>query len=416
MLENIPIEPVRFIGLDLHKSYFVATGVNANLEEVLGPHKVSNARMEEWVKKKLTRFDAVVIEMTTNTYQVYDLIVDLVHSVTVVHPPHVALIARAQVKTDKRDSLVLARLHAAGLLPAVWIPPQEVSDRRTLIAERWKMVRLRSTAKNRLHSILHRFQIIPPGKGHLFAQKKRDWWENLSVPETERTIMKSYLATLDFAQKQVELFESQIKQLAAEDERMPLLVQLPGVSLITGMTILAAVVEIERFPSAKKLVGYAGLGARVNQSGVKFRTGRITKAGRKDLRHAMVEVARIAAQSHPKWQAEYDRLSPRLGRNKAIVAIARKLLVAVWHILTKQEVDRFADEERVAKTLYALGFKIGSAHLPEKNVRQFVRNQMDRLGIGIELERFLYGRKKYVTLPPSSLPPAEKEVSGVPKR
>jgi transposase len=277
------------------------------------------------------------------------------------------------------------------------------------VAERWKMVRLRSTAKNRLHSILHRFQIVPPGKGYLFAQKRRDWWESLPLPETEKTIVKSYLATLDFAQQQVELFEARLKVLAAADERMPLLAQLPGVSLITGMTILAAVGEIERFSSAKHLVGYAGLGAGVDQSGVKYRTGRITKAGRKDLRHAMVEAARIAAQSHPKWQAEYDRLSPRLGRNKAIVAIARKLLVAVWHILTRKEVDRFADERRVAKTLYALGFKIGTANLPEKNVRQYVRNRLDDLGIGADLERFPYGRKKFVTLPPSRLLALEKE-------
>jgi transposase len=150
---TFPSAPVRFIGFDIHKSYFVATGVNANLEEIFGPYRVTNSKMESWAKKHLTQFDAIVIEMTTNTYQVHDLLVDLVHSVTVVHPPHVALIARAQVKTDKRDSLVLARLHAAGLLPAVWIPPQEVRDRRTLIAERWKMVRLRTTAKNRLHSI-----------------------------------------------------------------------------------------------------------------------------------------------------------------------------------------------------------------------------------------------------------------------
>ena len=80
----------------------------------------------------------------------------------------------------------------------------------------------------------------------------------------------------------------------------------------------------------------------------------------------MVEAARIAAQSHPKWQAEYDRLSPRIGRNKAIVAIARKLLEAVWHILTKREADRFADPRRVALTLYNLGYKLGTANLPEK--------------------------------------------------
>ena len=402
-------QPQRFIGLDIHKHYCVATGVNADLEQVFGPQRIANSKMASWAKKHLTPYDAIVLEMTTNTYKVHDMLVDQVHSVTVVHPPHVALIARAKVKTDKKDSLVLARLHAGGLLPAVWIPPQDVRDQRTLVAERWKMVRLRATAKNRLHSILHRFQIVPPGQGYLFAQKKRDWWDNLPLPETEKTIVKSYLATLDFAQQQVELFESRLKELAAADARMPLLAQLPGISLITGMTLLAAIGTIERFPSAKHLVGYAGLGSSVDQSGTKYRTGRITKTGRKDLRHAMVEAARIAAQSHPKWQAEYDRLSPRIGRNKAIVAIARKLLEAVWHILTKREADRFADPRRVALTLYNLGYKLGTANLPEKNVRQFVRNRLDDLGIGADLEHFPYGKKKFVTLPPSRLSDWDKK-------
>jgi hypothetical protein len=86
-----------------------------------------------------------------------------------------------------------------------------------------------------------------------------------------------------------------------------------------------------------------------------------------------------------------------------MVAIARKLLVAVWHILTKREADRFADPRRVALTLYNLGYKLGPANLPEGNVRQYVRNRMDDLGVGVELERFPKARKKFVTLPPSRL-------------
>ncbi len=210
--------------------------------------------------------------------------------------------------------------------------------------------------------------------------------------------------TLAFADKQVERFEQQLKLIAAQDDRMPLLVQLPGISLVTGITILAAIGIIERFPESKCLVGYAGLGARVHQSGTKYHTGKITKAGRKDLRHAMVEVARSAANTHPHWQMEFDRLAPRIGKHKAIVAIARKLLVVVWHILTYQEVDRFASEWRVAAGLHALAYKIGVANLAEDRASQFVRNQLDRLGIGQELTHIPWGSKN-VKLPPSSLPP-----------
>ena len=105
--------------------------------------------------------------------------------------------------------------------------------------------------------------------------------------------------------------------------------QLPCGNLVTAITRRASIGDISRFSKAKNLVGYAGLGARVHDSGQTHRTGRITKAGRRDIRAAMIEVAHTAARTHPYWQARLARLEPRLGKNKAIVAIARKLLVAV---------------------------------------------------------------------------------------
>ncbi len=109
----------RFIGLDIHKKYFVAAGVNRDLNQVLSPQEVPIRQLNRWAEKTLTSQDAVVLEMTTNTYPVYDALKPFAGSVTVVHPPHVALIVRAQVKTDKKAAFTLAQLHAAGLLPGV---------------------------------------------------------------------------------------------------------------------------------------------------------------------------------------------------------------------------------------------------------------------------------------------------------
>jgi hypothetical protein len=88
-----------------------------------------------------------------------------------------------------------------------------------------------------------------------------------------------------------------------------------------------------RFETPAKLVGYAGLGAAIDQSGEKHRHGGITKSGRKDLRHMLVEAARIAVRQPGHWQRLYQRLARRIGDHKAITAVARKLLVAVWHLL-----------------------------------------------------------------------------------
>ena len=282
----------RFIGLDIHKEYLVAIGVDRNQKQVFGPQHVPIPRLLSWIQKHLTPQDAVVLEMTTNTYTVYDLLKPYVHSVTVVHPPHVALIVRAQVKTDKKAALTLAQLHAAGLLPAVWIPPVEIRDLRAVLAQRFKMARLHAQAKNRLHAFLRRNNIFPQVEGmDIFAPEMRGWWEARPGTAMEKFRIQADLDALEFAKRQVERLQSYLNQLAPKNELVPLLVQIPGIGALTALTILAAVGDIARFPSAKQLVGYAGLGARVHDSGLSYSTGRITKAGRRDLRNAMVEAA-----------------------------------------------------------------------------------------------------------------------------
>ena len=79
----------------------------------------------------------------------------------------------------------------------------------------------------------------------------------------------------------------------------------------------------------------------------------------------MVNAANHAAEDHPHWKAEAERLEPHLGRSKAIVAIARKLLVAVWHVHKKQVLDRFADPQNVARSLIAHAYKVGVSNLPK---------------------------------------------------
>ncbi len=399
--------PLRFIGLDIHKHYLVAAGVDHQKNLVFGPHHVPFTQLEAWISKYLNLRDAVVIEMTTNAWKMHDLLAPHVHSVTVVHPPHVALIVRAQVKTDKKAALTLAQLHAAGLLPAVWVPPQEVRDLRILVAQRYNMVRLVTAIKNRLHSLLHSKQIIPPESIQMFDPEARSWWESLPLTPLELTRLQTDLDTLAFARQQVLRLERCLGQIAAQDARMPLLVQLPGIGLLNGITILAAIGDITRFPEAKKLVGYAGLGARVHDSGMTYQTGRITKAGRRDLRRAMVEAANHAIKSHPHWKAEFERLEKRKGRSKAVIAVARKMLVAVWHILTKVEADRHAQPQQVATSLFTLAHRMRTKNLPDGlTALQFTRRQLDRLGVGSEVTHIPWGSKRF-KLPQSSLPPGK---------
>ena len=407
--------PTRFVGLDVHKHYLVAVGVDAARTVVFGPQRVAYATLTAWIQQHLTPADAVVLEMTTNAFQLHDELQPFVHSVTLVHPPQVALVTQVPVKTDTKAALALAQLHAAGLLHGIWVPPPAVRDLRAVVAQRTKLRRLATQARNRLHAALHRARIVPPD-GNPFAPEQRQWWQTLPVSALEQARIQSDLATLSFAEAQVQHLEAALVAVAAEDERVPLLIQLPGIQLVSAVTILAAIGEIERFPSAEQLVGYAGLGARVHASGQLHRTGRITKTGRRDLRHIMVEAAHTASRSHPHWRRELPRLEPRLGHNKAIVAIARKLLVSVWHVLTQQSVDRHAEPCQVARALMIYGYRLGRSHRPHgQTVPEFVRAHLDRLGIGAELATVAKGPSTVLRLPPPQTGCAA-QVSGEPHR
>jgi transposase len=384
----------RYIGLDVHKHYLIALGVDENLEVVMPARRVELSNLEAWMKKTLTKQDEVVLEMTTNTWQLYDELVEYAGSVMVVHPPHVALITRSQVMNDKIAASILARLLAKGLLVGVWVPPQEIRE----LAQRQKMTRLSTQAKNRLHAVIQRHHLKVPA-GNPFGKSNNGWW----LGRLEKMNLQSDLETLQFAEKQQARLQEEMTGIVAEDEEMGRLLHLAGFGVITTVTVYAAIGDIGRFVEAKKLVGYAGLGARVHDSGMTTRTGKITKAGRRDLRVALVEAAHVAAANHPHWKAELARLQPRLGYNKAIVAIARKLLVTVWHVLARKVADRFAEPEKVSKKMLRFAYEIGKENRDGKTAAQFARERLDVLDMGQELTSIPWGTKKPIPLPPSKL-------------
>lgn len=399
----------RYIGLDVRKHYLIALGVDEDLNVVLPARRVELSHLESWMKKTLNKQDEVVLEMTTNTWQLYDELCAYAGSVLVVHPPHVALITRSQVMNDKIAASILARLLAKGLLVGVWVPPQDIRELRGLVAQRRKMTELGTQAKNRLHAVLQRHHLVPP-EGNLFHASQNSWWLALPLGKLEQVNVQSDLDTLQFAETQRERLTSMMEEITSQQEQITRLLQIPGFGVVTAVTIWAAIGTIERFADPQHLVGYAGLGTRVHDSGMSTRTGRITKAGRRDLRVVLIEAAQVAANSHPHWKAELARLQPRLGRNKAIVAIARKLLVAVWYILAQHKTDRFAQPEAIAQKLLKFAYQLGKENRPKgQSAAQFVRQHLDSLHLGHELTGIAWGSKKPIPLPPST-----NKVSDVP--
>lgn len=171
-----------------------------------------------------------------------------------------------------------------------------------------------------------------PLPGSCFAPSHRGWWAALALSPSETLRVQQDLALLDYVEHLVNEVEAELARLSATEPwvtQMPFVVQLPGFGGLTAITVLAAIGDITRFPSAKKFGGYSGLGAWIADSGDTHRSDKITKEGRRELRAVVIEAAWVAVEHHPHWQAQCARLAQRMGKPKAIVAIARRLLVAV---------------------------------------------------------------------------------------
>ena len=158
------------------------------------------------------------------------------------------------------------------------------------------------------------------------------------------------------------------------------------------MTVLAAIGDITRFSSAKELVGYAGLGAGVHDSGQTHQGKGITKQGRRELRKVLVESAWAAVNSHPYWKTQFARLERRKPKSKAIVAIARHLLIAVFHVLTERAADKNAIPEMVACKLMVWSWKLSDQERSGLSSRQFIRYHLMRLKLGHDLPYLVTGK------------------------
>jgi transposase len=383
----------RYLGVDLHKHYLVIGGVNARQEVVLPPRRVELDDWSAWAKTHLGKTDVLVVEATGNTWDFHDGVVELVTRVEVANAGKLPWIGQAKVKTDKHDVMKLAKLCAANLIPQVWVPPVHVRELRMLFSHRRRLVKVSTLVKNRLQSLLHRHHLAPPA-GEVFSQANQVWWAELEVSATERLHVKHDLATLKQVEGQLAEVEAELNRLSTSApwaSSMPYLMQLPGLGLIGALTVLAAIGDVTRFESAKKLVGYAGLGASVHDSGQTHRTGRITKTGRRDLRHVLVEAAWAAVEHHPFWKAEFARLSRRMDENKAVVAVARRLLVAIWHVLTERAADKHAEPQRVATKLMRWSWELSDEQRGGLTTRQFIRYHLMRLQLGEDLTHFRYG-------------------------
>jgi transposase len=263
-IEISPSPATRLVALDVHRHYLMVGAVDLQQQVVLSPRRFGFAAFAQRAQVHLPHADAVVLEATTNAWLLYDQLQPLVAEVVVAHPQAVKLIAAARVKTDSRDTIKLASRLPANLIPAVWVPPQEVRELRALATHRNRLVQQRTQAAPRLHSVLQRHHLDPP-PGTPFAVHQREWWLALELPLAEKLRVQQDLSLYQTLEGLIQESEAELGRLSTCDpwvKQVPFLVQLPGLGVLSAMRLLAAIGEITRFPSAKHLVGYAGEGGQ----------------------------------------------------------------------------------------------------------------------------------------------------------
>jgi transposase len=350
---------MRVVGLDIHRVFAEAVMLNDGGAVRLGRIGMTRDHLEAFARK-LGRDDHVVIEATGNATAVAEVVQPHVGRVVIANPRQVRLIAEARIKTDVIDATVLARLYASGFLPEVWVPDQATLARRRQVTRRNQIVRQRARLKTIIQSILHAHLVPPCPHADLLGPKGRAWLLGQALPPDEQDAVARHLREHERLSEDLRVVEREIAHEALADADTKRLMTVPGIDMVVATGLLAAIGPVARFAGPDKLVAYLGLNPSVHQSGDgRARHGRITKQGRTHARTLLVEAAWQAVRGPGPLRAFYQRIARRRGNHIAAVAVARKLAVIIWHLLTRGEDHAWVRPALHAKKLRDLELRSG---------------------------------------------------------
>ena len=372
---------MRLIGLDVHRDFCEVAIAEAGAGAVRAAGRVrTEPAALALFAQSLGADDEVALEATGNALGIARIIEPHVGRVVLANPKAVKGITRAGAKTDKIDARTLAKLLAGGFLPAVWLPDEQTRILRRRISARAQLVRQRTRAKNQVHATLVRNLKGRPPVSDLFGTRGRRWLAAQELPADEQETVAACLRQIEFLNSEIELIERALAEQVLASAEMRRLLTLPGVNFVTAAALLAAIGEIGRFPTARQLVSYLGLDPRVSQSGSEpARHGHISKQGPGETRHVLVEAAWHASRVPGPLRAFHQRIATRRGRNIATVAVARKLALIAWHMLSRSEDYAFARPSLTREKLRRLELITGAQRQQGKRIGAFATKKQHHL-------------------------------------
>jgi len=291
-----------------------------------------------------------VLESTTNSRAIQRLLtqygeaagIDL--TAEVLDARKIRIIAESVCKCDRLDAKVLNELARSNLkLPTCYMPDDEEFALREHLRARSDLVRMRTMFKNRVHSVLHRRGILAPTTT-LFTKTGRAYLAQLDLETEGREIIDRFLALMDEIDRTITASIASLKELMRRPrwaKPSALLQTMPGIGLITAMTILAELGNLERFRSRAAVANYSGLVPVCRSSNDKHYSGGITRRGSKHLRAILIEAAWTASSRVPVYGAMFDRIAQKKNKLVAITAVARRMLEDAFTMLRRDEAFRY---------------------------------------------------------------------------
>jgi transposase len=350
----------RSIGLDVHRDFCQVAIADGGRARSAGQIATTPEQLQLFAQS-LAPTDRVVMEATGNALAIARILTPYVAEVVLAHAKQVRAISHARVKTDKIDAKVLADLLAADLIPRVWIGDERTRMLRRLVSRRRGLVKRRTQIKNEISAVLHRNLKGRSAASDPFGVKGRVWIAEQVLPIDERLTVDGCLRQLDFLGDELAQIDAVIAQQVLGDEDVRRLMTIPGIDVVTATTLVAVIGDVRRFATSRHLVGYLGLHPTVRQSGNgPARHGRVSKEGSAAARHVLVEAAWSAAKSPGPLRAFAQRTAARRGRHVATVAVARKLAVLAWTLLTRGEDYAFQRPSMVRRKLRRLELSAGA--------------------------------------------------------
>lgn len=356
-----------YIGLDVHKvSISVSVAEDGRDGPVRFVGNIPNTPMDVAKLAKRLAKDRQKLEFCYEAgccgYGVHRQLTDLGHGCMVVAPSRIPRMPGDRIKNDRRDAQKLAVLHRSGDLTAVWIPDATHEAMRDLAHARISATQQLMRCRQQLLSFLLRHGRQYPASGKHWTNKHRRWLATQTFEQpAHQIVFQDYMEAILIAQERRDGLIRRIGDLLPNWSMGPLvkaLRALRGLDTLAAVTFAAAVGDVSRFETPRKLMAYLGLVPSQHSSGERIVHGGLTKTGNRDARRMLIEAAwsyrypaRVAREKMevieklPKsirdtaWKAQtrlcakYRRL---VGRGKkpvvATAAIARELSGFIWAI------------------------------------------------------------------------------------